>query len=92
MQVSTFEKSRGNHSPWLRLEKVSEEETKIRDLEQKIGDARRNDQPTDALFEERRRTYDAWISRLDREITNERDKAQQDSLRNQLERARRNYG
>ena len=92
MQVATHEDSRSNNSRWLKLERVSEEETKIRELEQKIGEARRNDQSIDALVEERRRTYDAWISRLDRELTSEKDKAQQDSLRNQLERARRNYG
>lgn len=89
MQVPTSEVVR---KPRLRLEDVHPEETKIREIEQKISEARRNNQPTGALTEERRRTYDTWIDRLDRELKNEKNAARKDSIRNQLERARNSYG
>ena len=88
MQVPTIEAVR---RPRLWLEEVHKEETKIREIEQKIGEARRNEQPTDALADERRRTYDAWISRLDRELKIEKNEARQDSIRKQLERVKSSY-
>ena len=42
----------------IRLEEEAKEETRIRELEVEIGEARRKEQPVDSLLEERKRTYE----------------------------------
>jgi hypothetical protein len=76
--------------PSMRLEHEALEESQILDLEKRIGDER--DKGTiDSLVKEKRRTYDSWIERLDREIP----RASGDEkvrLKRQRERAVREYG
>ena len=75
----------------MKLEDVAVEETTIRDLERQIGEARRKGTPVDSLVEERRRTYQSWLERLDREegtTTAERDLQR---IKQQRERALRDY-
>ena len=79
-------------SPSMQLEDDAPEETKIRDLEGQIGEARRKGEPVESLLDERRRTYDSWIARLDRELGEAADKADQERIKKQRERARRDYG
>lgn len=79
--------------PSMRLEDVAPEESKIRDLERRIVDERRKGEPVDSLVDERRRTYDSWIARLDHEIGDpRRDQQVRDRLQRQRERAIRDYG
>ncbi len=76
--------------PFMRLEDEAPEETKIRDLEKRIGDER--DKGTvDSLVKEKRRTYDSWIERLDREIPGASGD-EKVRLQRQRERAVRMYG
>jgi hypothetical protein len=78
--------------PSMQFEYDAPEEGKIRDLERQIGEARRKGEPVEELVEEKRRTYDSWIARLDRERGNAADKRDQERIRQQLERAQREYG
>lgn len=77
--------------PPMRLEYGAPEETKIRGLESQIGKARRNGTPVDSLIEERRRTYESWIERLDREMGGELKERDREKIRQQRERAIRDY-
>jgi hypothetical protein len=99
MQLQTYDLTNGGQGshkfalqPAMQLEPDIEEETKIRDLERKIGDARRQNQPVGSLMEERQRTYESWITRLTTELDNAKDKTVREELEQQLERARRDYG
>lgn len=76
----------------MRLEYESPEETKIRELEHQINEAGDKGEPVESLREERRRTYDLWIERLDREINNAKGERDRGRLERQRERAIREYG
>ena len=76
----------------MQLEEVAPEETKITDLEGQIGDARRKGEPVDSLLDVRRRTYESWIARLDRELSDAVDKQDRDQIKRQRERAIKDYG
>jgi len=76
----------------IRLEKESKEETRICDLEVEIGEARRKGQPVDSLLEERKRTYELWITRLNTELANATDEAARGRIERQRDRARSQYG
>jgi hypothetical protein len=75
----------------MRLEDVVPEETIIRELERQISEARRNDTPTDSLIERRRRTYESWIERLDRDIKQPPRGQDPGKLRQQRQRAITHY-
>ena len=81
-----------SQGPAMRLEYGPPEESKIRDLENQIGNARRKGDPVDSLVEERRRTYESWIERLGREIAAAKEARERDRLNGQRERAIRDYG
>jgi hypothetical protein len=75
----------------MRLEKEPPEESKIRELEKRIGEERDKGRTVDSLVEEKRRTYDSWIARLDREEPRASGEEKVE-LRNQRKRAVRFYG
>jgi hypothetical protein len=75
--------------PFMRLEDVAPEETEIRDLEKRI-DKERDKGIVDSLKRERRKIYDKWIDRLDREIPAARG-AEKVRLERQRERADQMY-
>jgi hypothetical protein len=78
--------------PSMQFEYDAPEEGKIRDIERQIGEARRKGEPVAPLVDEKRRTYDSWIARLDRELGDAADKTHQERIRQQRERAQREYG
>ena len=78
--------------PSMQLEEVAPEETKIRDLEIQIGEVRRKGESVDALLDERKRTYESWIARLDRELEHAADNSTRDRIKHQRDRARSDYG
>lgn len=82
----TFSPSRS-----MQFEDVVPEETAIRELERQISEARHNGTPTDPLIERRRRTYESWIERLDREIRQPPRGSDPGKLRQQRERAITQY-
>jgi hypothetical protein len=100
MRYTTYERH-GTKPPWLSpalsppfamwLEFEAPEETQLRNLEIKISEARRNGEPTEALVEEHRRTYEAWILRVDREIQQLPPGSDRGRLPKQRERAIREY-
>ncbi len=75
----------------LRLEPEAPEETKIRDLENQIGEARRNGTPVGLLIRERKRTYDSWLERLDRQLNETTAGKDRESIKQERERAIREY-
>jgi predicted RNase H-like nuclease (RuvC/YqgF family) len=75
--------------PSMRLEDEAEEETEIRDLEEQINQARRS---IEDLSKELQRTYKSWIERLNAELEEATDETVRQKIRNQLERARLEYG
>lgn len=75
----------------MQFEIVVPEETAIRELERQISEARRNGTPTDSLIEQRRRTYESWIERLDHEIQKPPQGSDPGKLRQQRERAITQY-
>jgi hypothetical protein len=83
---------RSSYVPSMRLEFEAPEESKIRDLERQIDDDRRKGNQVDRLIEERKRIYDSWIDRLDKEIAGATDQPDRDRLERQRERAMREYG
>lgn len=78
--------------PCMQFEYDAPEEGEIRDLERQIGEARRKGEPVEPLLEEKRRTYDSWIARLDRELGEAASKTDQERIKQQRERAQREYG
>lgn len=78
--------------PSMQFEDEAEEETKIRDLEEKIDQARRTGQSVELLVEERQHTYELWIKRLTDDLENPKEDTDLQTIRNQLERARAEYG
>ncbi len=75
----------------MRLEPGSPEEAKILEIESQISKARENGAPVDALIEERNRICHLWIERLDRDISVEQNEEKRGWLRQQRERAIRDY-
>jgi hypothetical protein len=75
----------------MRLEEEAPEETLIRDLENKIDQARGEGASVDSLIEERRRVYEAWIERLDRELEGAKGDRDRERIEKQRERAIRDY-
>lgn len=75
----------------MRLEYGAPEETRIRNLEEQIAEARRKGTPVDSLIEERRRTYESWLERLNRELDKAIAERDRESIKRQRERAIRDY-
>ena len=76
--------------PFMRLEDEAPEETEIRDLEKQI-DKEGDKEMVNSLEKEKRRIYDTWIERLDREIP-AASGAEKVRLELQRERAVQMYG
>lgn len=78
--------------PLIQLEPEHKEESKINELEIQISEARRDGRSVDALLEERRRTYELWITRLNTELESATDDAARTTIRRQRDRVRSQYG
>ena len=76
----------------IRMEEEAKEETKIRELEVEISKARNNGKSVDSLLDERRRKYEEWIERLDKELEDATDEATRNEIKRQRERASEQYG
>jgi len=70
------------HPIWL--EKEEPEETQIRDLEKKISDHQ-------SLINEKKKIYDSWIARIDREI-GQASKDDKPTLQRKRDRIVQDYG